>query len=104
MASVFYTQEYEDKGWTVECDVSATVVPYVPARTNCRNDDAAPTEGGYLEDVTFKVVAFWVDVCGVPVGVELSDVVREMLEVKLKEDYDKTPGMQEAIWSMFENY
>jgi hypothetical protein len=45
---------------------------YVPARTNCSNDDARPAEGGGVEDYR----AFWVDQV-----VEIKDGKRRMVDV-----------------------
>lgn len=36
--------------------VSGKRAPYFPARTNCRNEDAAPAEGGELEDLRVFVI------------------------------------------------
>lgn len=104
MADADYTYDDDDRGWRLECTVEATVVPYVPARTNCRNDDAAPAEGGYLEDVKFTVQEFFLTVGGheYDMSMSLTDTLRESLSKVVQDAYDKDSSMQDELWGKFE--
>jgi hypothetical protein len=103
MASADYEYEDGDRGWVLTCGVEATVVGYVPARTNCRNEDASPAEGGYLEDVTFTVTGFKLEVGSHVHEVALTPLLAEALALEVKKAYDADDLMQAEVYALFED-
>lgn len=99
MASVNWKYEDEDKGWVVEVEVTATVVPF---RGATRDE---PADGGYLEDETFKVVGFKLEVGNhiYDMGSSLTPALAEALEVEVRKGYESDPDMQGAVYRLFED-
>lgn len=100
MASFVWVDE--DRERTIVLEIEATVVRYVPARTNCRNDDVMPPEGGYLEDETFTVSRF--TLCfgqGKTFDVDLDTDARRIVAEDFHRCYDGDEVLRREVYERF---
>lgn len=93
--AVYYTYEDDDRGWKVECEVEATVVPFHRATMD------EPPDGGYVEDVTFLVSEFKLEIGGQMFDMPLTAALQEVLSVQVKKAYDDSSSMQDEIADLF---
>lgn len=92
MANCYYTYEDEDKGWTVECEFTARVVPY---RHGTYFD---PPEGGYVEDENFEVLSFTIKIGEADHEIPLTDSLKKSLQAEIQSAYDGDDKMKDRLY------
>ncbi len=91
-----FSWKNDDKGWWVDCEVSAHMVGYFPGDWN------NPPEGGYLEDETFKPFDFRLKIGETYHEIELDDNMTKALVDYINKDYEENKDFQDSLYLKFE--